>query len=836
MEHRRSVWVWLLLVSSALLLVLSHTPALVTPTQAAGSLNLNAANRRAPIVGLPNWSKAGYRGGADLPGSSAIGNTISATSFGVIANDGQDDSAPLQAAIDSVKNRVGAGFSNLTLLNLPSGTINLSRQIAVDASYVLIRGQGSDPGSSSATKIEFRPDATTRYDLLTADGSQPDFPNMTSGSASGGWIWPGRGAFRVQVRDVHTSYQSEHSSAPTNRKDLFEGSVNFHWKTGLRVKQGLTYAARIGDTVLPLDSSVTSSQMAALQAGGLLWVGSANSIKEYQAQGVTNTAYYENGHMKAQVFTISAVNSTGKTVTIDKPLEFDLLANNTSDGSAAIGGAIYYSKVMPLTAVQGVGFENFYMTQVVNGMPKLGGGVYSVTPAQAERNYGNLAPEYAQHGIVFKWAANSWVRGVRMSMTGSHPIVTEVAKNLQIQDTVLSGSWNKGKGGNGYFRGSRVWDSLYANNTTSHLRHFTFQWSASNNVAIGNTFDSDINLHGGWERRNLIELNNVQVPYNHSSGSCTANCGGEGGGADDGTWYPIYWGAGAKAGKWSGATGQQNVLFNNTLKKQLVSGGAYNDYQPYYASDGSKSHTIFQLGWDRASTTGSTYQHLAKSGTLIADWASNETVDYATAPNAGVNALRTDPGVSLFLIAVNGAPATPVPTTPTPVPTTAMPTPTLTPRTPTPTSAPITGRAEVRAALVEDSNKQTKYDITITNTGTSPLSGFSGRVYVDISEVLASGLTASDLRCAERYDPSGQGTCALVPYSGNVYYAKLDFGSLSLAAGASVQYKITLHLNNYATIWNSSNDYSRVGLSTSNTLTSRIPLYQGSTLIYGTNP
>lgn len=434
---------------------------------------------------------------------------------------------------------------------------------------------------------------------------------MTAGSASGGWIWPGRGVFRVQVRDVHASYRREYSKAPASRKDLFEGSVNFHWKAGLLVRQETSYAARLGATSIPLDSSVTAAQLATLQVGGLVWVGSANRIKDYQAQGVLNASYYENGHMKAQLFTITAVNRSTKTVMIDKPLEFDLLANNTSDGSPAIDGKLYASKVMPVQAVQGVGFEDFYLTQVLNGMPKLSGGTYNLDPTAAEHNYGNLAPEYALHGIVFKWAANSWVRGVHIAMAGSHPIVTEVAKNLQIQGNVLNGSWNKGKGGHGYLRGSRIWDSIYAQNTTSNLRHFTFQWSASNNVVIGNTFDSDINLHGGWERRNLIELNKVHVPYQHAAGNCAANCGGEGGSAEDGTWYPIYWATGAKAGKWSGATGPQNVFFNNTLKKQRTSGGAYTDYQPYYAADGSSAHTIFQFGWDRATTHGSMYQHLA---------------------------------------------------------------------------------------------------------------------------------------------------------------------------------------------------------------------------------
>jgi hypothetical protein len=275
--------------------------------------------------------------------------------------------------------------------------------------------------------------------------------------------------------------------------------------------------------------------------------------------------------------------------------------------------------------------------------------MYNLKPEDALHNYGNLAPEYAMHGIVFKWAANCWVRNIRTFMTGSHPIVTEVAKNLQIQDNFLQGAWNKGKGGNGYLRGSRVWDSLYHNNTLRDLRHFTFQWSASNNVAIGNDLDCDLNLHGGWERRNLFELNTVRVPHKHAPGECTVNCGGEGGDQDTGQWYPIWWGAGEKASKWSGATGPQNVFFNNILQKQLSPNAPYQDYFHYYISNGSKAHTIFQFGWDRDTPNGSYWEHLSKGGVKISDWAGNETVDFSLAPQTGVNALRTDSSVSLFL-------------------------------------------------------------------------------------------------------------------------------------------------------------------------------------------
>ena len=50
----------------------------------------------------------------------------------------------------------------------------------------------------------------------------------------------------------------------------------------------------------------------------------------------------------------------------------------------------------------------------------------------AVHNYGNLAPESAMHGIVLRFAQNCWVRNVRTFMTGSHPIATEDAKNIQV--------------------------------------------------------------------------------------------------------------------------------------------------------------------------------------------------------------------------------------------------------------------------------------------------------------------------------------------------------------------------------------------------------------------
>jgi hypothetical protein len=688
------------LVAAATTVQLTQSASAEAGPGARTTLDLAAANRRAPVTGLYDWSRAGYRGGASLPGSADVNPSATCqitaaeldSQHGVRAGDGIDDSSGLQSAIDTIKSACSptASYTSLSLISLPAGTINVSREIHVDADYLTIRGAGAGPGG---TRVVYRPDANTAYDTLTPDGSDWDEDGMTFGQGKGGWLWPGRGAFRVQSRGVHSSYAGDHASAPANRKDIFEGTVNVHWKVGvaLRAKAGdAGFAARTGDTVISL---ATSGSLANLVVGGLVNVRAANSTNFYAQQSITPTdGPLLNQHMRQQIFTVSAVDTTNRTVTVNRPLEYDVPVDSTSDGSAPIDGTTYASKVSPIVdPVLGVGFENLTLTQDMPGL----------SPAAAVHNYGNMAPAFQMHGIVFKWAANSWVRGVRTELTGSHPIVTEEAYHLQIVNNELDGAWNKGKGGNGYFRGSRVWESLYAGNTSRNLRHFTFQWSASGNVVIGNDFDSDLNLHGGWERNNLFELNTVTVPFAHRSASCLANCGEEGGGgADDSTWFPIWWGAGKKAVKWSGSSGPRNVFFNNAMTKQVTSAAAYTAFYP-------DRHRVYQFG----ANSGGAWQHLDVGGVPIADWAGNEQRDYTG--GHGVDASRTDAAQSLFLRSVAAGPTTtpPGPTTP----------PAATPSTtPSPTTPPPTTAAPVsclRAAIRQTSTWNGGYgaEYTITN-------------------------------------------------------------------------------------------------------------------------
>ncbi|CAE6443714.1 unnamed protein product [Rhizoctonia solani] len=521
----------------------------------AALVDLTKANRREPLPNLPDWSRAGFEGGNPLPDNSKVAFTLSsaalASQFNVIPNDGQDDTAGLQQAIRAMSSQ-SVPDGTYRMIQLPAGTINLSYMIYVDTSYLIIRGAGPDP-NAGGTKIVFRPDSDTKYDKIInerwdLDSMEynwdflDDSGKRVFGSASGGWLWPGRSVFRVGSSQVAAKYTRQHAEAPKNRKDLFKGSVNYHWRSdegkvkGWMVSQAKDKAGVMGTSTIRLNVTNTTWVTTADATATDWWIASPAKRNDFLSWGVETPNWFVNSYI------------------------FPMEDSET------------FAKAMPIAhVVHHVGIENLYITQEIDGR----------TPESATRNYGNLAPEQAMHGIVFRYARDSWVRNIQTFMTGSHPIATEVslftvrfenpwsfltrldkaARNIQIQDNYFDGAWNKGKGGNGYLRGSRVWDSLYYNNTLRNLRHITMQWCAMGNVVILNNMTNDMNLHGGWEGFNLFELNYVSVPYSHRSGSCSS-CGGEGGDQEPGTWYPIWWGAGEKASKWSGASGPRYRNFS----------------------------------------------------------------------------------------------------------------------------------------------------------------------------------------------------------------------------------------------------------------------------------
>lgn len=520
-----------------------------------------------PLIAL---AAPGYQSGANLPTSFA--QTINAANYGVIANDGQDDAAALQAIIDQ-QIALNNAPTNRVAIQLPAGELHFDDEVHVDRSGVVILGAGS---GAQGTRIVLR-----SWQPYTVDSEgAPAFDKK---------YWPGFGAFRVETR-------LKHANEPN-----YEGSINFHWKHSIDFGQ----AAQLGDTQLTLESGGAGK----FSVGSWIYVGAANdTVFLNQGQVPTskrNNSHIKTGHMRTQIFKVIARNTSNNTVTLDKPLEFDVPLKNDSD---------YKSRVMPVSAVDNVGFRDFSLTMSTQGTACTGFNAGDFTPQNPNgvgHRYENLCPSDALHGIIFKWAVNGWVDNIKVDMMGSHPIVTEFAKQMTFRNSVFNGSWNKGAGGNGYFRGSKLFDSLIQGNSLKRLRHLTLQWSATGNVVENNTLDCDINLHGGWERNNLIRNNTVAVPFEHRSWS--------NGQPGDGTWQPIWYGSGDHASDWSGPTGPNNVFVNNQFSKALSAGSSIQPWGLFDTPDVS-----YAFAWD-----GANFKHLNISGTPIDTWTQDNAVAVA---------------------------------------------------------------------------------------------------------------------------------------------------------------------------------------------------------------
>src|SRR5688500_9651855 len=134
-----------------LLLIGSLTVPVTTATAAPAltDLDVSSGNRRSPISGLYDWSNAGYRGNGVLPGNNDVNPNEScqitsaelASQFTVRPNDSADDTAGLQAAIDAIRTQCSpsASYSKLSLITLPAGELKVSKELHVDADYLIIR-------------------------------------------------------------------------------------------------------------------------------------------------------------------------------------------------------------------------------------------------------------------------------------------------------------------------------------------------------------------------------------------------------------------------------------------------------------------------------------------------------------------------------------------------------------------------------------------------------------------------------------------------------------------------------------------------------------------------
>jgi len=116
------------------------------------------------------------------------------------------------------------------------------------------------------------------------------------------------------------------------------------------------------------------------------------------------------------------------------------------------------------------------------------------------------------------------------------------------------------------------------------------------------------------------------------------------------------------------------------------------------------------------------------------------------------------------------------------------------------------------------------------------------KYFFDISEVIAAGYSVSNLTVTQGYTEFPITLSPITQWSGSIYYVQVSFndGTSIFPGGQSemsgeVQFRISAP--NGTSFWNAANDFSFQGLISGTPVkTQYIPVYDGTTLIFGTTP
>lgn len=119
----------------------------------------------------------------------------------------------------------------------------------------------------------------------------------------------------------------------------------------------------------------------------------------------------------------------------------------------------------------------------------------------------------------------------------------------------------------------------------------------------------------------------------------------------------------------------------------------------------------------------------------------------------------------------------------------------------------------------------------------------SFRYFVDISEVVEAGYSASDIKITTNYN-QGAKVSGLIPYdvAHHIYYVDVDFTGTKIYPGGQsahkkeIQFRINAPLN--TNFWDPTNDYSYEGLQSGQTVvkTEKIPVYDAGKRVFGQEP
>ena len=110
---------------------------------------------------------------------------------------------------------------------------------------------------------------------------------------------------------------------------------------------------------------------------------------------------------------------------------------------------------------------------------------------------------------------NSWAQDLVLLESGTNPIwIAPDSSHITLRGNDIYRCYNKGGNGNCYY-GINGDYNLITNERVRKIRHVAIQKGAQYNVLFKNDFEVDVNFHNGDEGSNLVESNQIRIPFIH---------------------------------------------------------------------------------------------------------------------------------------------------------------------------------------------------------------------------------------------------------------------------------------------------------------------------------
>lgn len=135
--------------------------------------------------------------------------------------------------------------------------------------------------------------------------------------------------------------------------------------------------------------------------------------------------------------------------------------------------------------------------------------------------YEDVRPDNAVDGIQVEGAFRPRIENVRILTAGRHAVNLDTVLEPDLRNIYAQDVWNKGKGGNGYFRLARTYYGQFNSLHLRGLRHLTIQWSSHDNKITHLDADCDVNFHGGYAQHNSVQFDYLEPRPGHLWGQVT---------------------------------------------------------------------------------------------------------------------------------------------------------------------------------------------------------------------------------------------------------------------------------------------------------------------------